>query len=110
MITLISTFAVLGFYMLYSTSKRAELTFKYKFQHSINQNEKTAKYLALIFFTSSLFLSIITLGISSGIFSFLIVLMTVGSLVVLLAPLHFFNLPILIFIMMFCFVTEIFLT
>tara|TARA_R110002167_G_scaffold360062_2_gene577428 strand:- start:1854 stop:2186 length:333 start_codon:yes stop_codon:yes gene_type:complete len=109
MTTITISLALLGFYILYSTSKRAELTLTYKLQQWARQNHQKGKYLGLGLLFMSLMFSIATLGISSGVFSFLVILMTVGSLIVLIAPLRFFNLSALLIIGLLCFGIELFL-
>ncbi|MFB9051611.1 hypothetical protein ACFFVB_00840 [Formosa undariae] len=110
MITLASSFALLGFYMLYSTSKRAPLTLELGFQKKINENIKISKYSAGFLLLLSLILCVIDLGTGAGVFSFLVVLMTVGSLIVLVAPLRFIKLSTLIIITILSFGIEIYLS
>ena len=106
MVSLSVTLALIGFYMLYSTSKRAKLIFQYDFQKWITENQKSGKIIGLNLLIVSLLLSIFSLGFGSGIFSFLVIIMTMGSLVVLISPLRFFNLSALFVIAIVCFGVE----
>ncbi|MEH6657339.1 DUF3325 family protein [Leeuwenhoekiella marinoflava] len=109
MITIASSLALLGFYMVYSTSKRAKLALEYKLQKWAKENEHIGKFLGIGLLLISLICSITALGIGAGVFSFLVIVMTSGSLVVLLSPLRFFNLPILMISIVLCFGIEIIL-
>ena len=106
MVSLSVTLALIGFYMLYSTSKRAKLILQYDFQKWIIENQKNGKIIGLSLLIVSLLLSILSLGFGSGIFSFLVILMTMASLVVLISPLRFFNLSALFVIAIVCFGVE----
>ena len=110
MITLISSLSLLGFYMFYSTSKRAPLTHKFRFQKWLNNNVKISKYIATCIFLISLIFCIFFLGLGAGIFSFIVILMTVGSLVVLIMPLRFINLSTVLILTILSFGIEIYLT
>ena len=106
MVSLSVILALIGFYMLYSTSKRAKLILQYDFQKWITENQKSGKIIGLSLIIVSLLISILSLGFGSGIFSFLVILMTMGSLVVLISPLRFFNLSALLVIAIVCFGVE----
>ncbi|AUC84608.1 hypothetical protein CW731_04510 [Polaribacter sp. ALD11] len=109
MLTLTCCIAFLGFYLLYSTSKRAELTLQYKLQRKSAANKKTASYFGIGLLLISLIPCLFYYGIGAGIFSYLVIVMTVGCCIVLIAPLRFFNLTKLIIITVIAFVIEIFL-
>lgn len=106
MLTLTVLLALIGFYMLYSTSKRAKLVLQYNFQKWITKNQKNGKIIGLSLLVISLLTSIFSLGFGAGFFSFLVILMTIGSLVVLISPLRFFNLPTLTIIAIISFGVE----
>ena len=106
MVTLSILIALIGFYMLYSTSKRAKLTLQYDFQKWVIENQKNSKIIGLTLLIVSAILSMFFLGFGAGLFSFLVVIMTIGSLVVLISPLRFFNLSTLIIIAIVCFGVE----
>ncbi|QDO95253.1 hypothetical protein FNB79_15150 [Formosa sediminum] len=110
MVTLASSFSLFGFYMLYSTSKRAPLQFELQLQKRINENDKISKYCAVFLLLVSLLICIADLGIGAGAFSFLMILMTLGSLIVLVAPLRFFKLSTIVLITMLSLGIEIYLT
>ena len=61
------------------------------FEPSINEHKKTSTYVGLALIILSLGLSCFFWGLGSGTFTFLILLMTVASLVILLAPLRLLN-------------------
>jgi len=91
MATLISFLTFIAFYLLYGTSKKmvavSELgTGKWKCK-----NKKIAQLASLALMILSLGLSCYYWGLGSGTFSFFILLMTVASLVILLAPLRLLN-------------------
>ncbi len=109
MITLICSLALLGFYMLYSTSKRAELSLHYKLQQWIKGHGQIGKGMGTGLLLASFTISILYLGWGVGIFSFIVITITVGSLVVLLSPLRFFNLSTLIIGVLLSFGIEFFL-
>ena len=88
MISLIILLTWIGFEFFYQTSKKAE-------QHSpewlatwFGANVKAAKIYGAILLGVALVLSIIQLGLGSGFFAFLCILMLIGSLVVLISPLQ----------------------
>lgn len=109
MITIASSLALLGFYMVYSTSKRAKLALEYKLQKWVKENEQIGKFSGIGFVLISLICSITALGFGAGVFSFLVIVMTSCSLVVLVSPLRFCKLPVLIVSIVLCFGIEIIL-
>lgn len=106
MTTLSVTLSLIGFYMLYSGSKRAKLVLQYDFQKWLTENPKIGKFAGLVLLFISLITSVLSLGIGSGIFSFLVILMTMASLIVLISPLRFFNISALLVIAMVCYGVE----
>ena len=90
MVTIISLLTFIAFYLLYSTSKMAA-TGNLGFEQTIRAYRKTAKYISLALMIFSLGLSCFYWGLGSGTFTFFILLMTVTSLVILLAPLRLLN-------------------
>lgn len=95
--------------MLYSTSKRAKLILQYSFQKWITKNPKNGKFSGLVLLSISLMISVLSLGLGSGIFSFIVIIMTIASLVVLISPLHFFNFSKLLIIATIHFGVEFFI-
>ena len=96
MITLTIALALLGFFMLYSTSRRASLTLQYSFQKWMADNRKTSTYLGLLLLGVSLLSGVMTWGFGAGVFGFLVVIMTVASLTIIVAPLRFFKRSVVI--------------
>ena len=90
MTTLTNLFIFLGFYTLYSSSKRAALN-NSKIDLWIQQRYKPLKLTGVFLLLIGLGLSILTEGFATGTFLWFIVLMTLGSLVILLTPLKLMN-------------------
>lgn len=109
MVSLSIILALIGFYMLYSTSKRAKLILQYNFQKWTNKNPQNGKIIGLTLLCISLIISMLSLGWAAGFFSFLVVTMTIASLVVLVSPLRFFNLSTLLIITVLCLGAEFFI-
>lgn len=109
MITLIICLALVGFFILYSTSNRAELTLQYKLQTWVRAHNNLGTYFGVVLLVFSLILAIVYLGTGAGTFAFLIILMTTASLVVLIAPLRFIKLFTLIILILLSFGVEILL-
>ena len=91
MITLAIAFCLTGFYLFYSTSRRAVLKPRAALQRWVNYNISKAKRIGSVLFLFSFLVCLFVLGAASGTFSFLIILKTTASLVVLLAPLRLFK-------------------
>lgn len=91
MISFIAFNIFLGFYVLYNTSKKATLSNNLQIQRWIQHNPKPSRFvgLAILAIAYSLLISIKAIGASSLIY--FIQLMTIGSLVVILAPLKIIN-------------------
>ncbi|KDN56658.1 hypothetical protein [Flavobacterium seoulense] len=96
MITLVSLIVFLAFFVLYNTSKKATLATNFQAERWIQQNPKPSRFigLGLLLIAYILLLSIKAAGVSS--FLFLIQIMTIGSLVVILAPLKIINYKLII--------------
>lgn len=109
MATGISLLAFISFYLLYSTSKKMSGIGNLGFEESIGTHEKASKYIGLALMIFSLGLSCFYWGLGAGTFTFFIILMTVASLVILLAPLRLMNYPFLILIFACSFIFEILL-
>ncbi|UZD22884.1 hypothetical protein PBT90_05560 [Algoriphagus halophytocola] len=88
MISLIILLTWIGFEFFYQTSKKAELHSPEWLATWFGANEVRAKIYGAILLGVSLVLSIIQLGLGSGFFAFLCILMLIGSLVVLISPLR----------------------
>ncbi|MCM5661418.1 DUF3325 family protein [Galbibacter mesophilus] len=86
MISLIIFLIFIGFYALYNSSKRAALNTS-KIEVWLQKNLKISKVTAILLLSISLVLSIFENGFASGTLLWFILLMTLGSLTILLAPL-----------------------
>lgn len=91
----ISLLVFMAFYLLYSTSTKMTVVGNLGFEQSIGEHKKTSKYVGLALMILSLGLSCFHWGIGSGTLTFFIILMTIASLVNLLAPLRLLNYPFL---------------
>lgn len=91
MISLVSLSIFLAFYVLYNTSKKATLSSKFPMERWIQQHSKTSRYLGLgiILIAYALLISIKAIGACTLIF--FIQIMTIASLVIILAPLKIIN-------------------
>lgn len=88
MITGISLILCIAFYLLYSTSKKMAGAGVLGFEKWADDHRTTCQYLGLALMILSLVLSCWIWGLGSGIFTYFVLLMTVASLIVLLAPLR----------------------
>ncbi|QDH80646.1 hypothetical protein FKX85_17000 [Echinicola soli] len=88
MITITVLIALAGFICFYITSKRAVLDRELSIVKWGQHKPHIAKRVGGVLLVFGGLLSVIVLGIGAGIFAYAVVLMTVGSLVVLLNPLR----------------------
>lgn len=107
MITLIVCLTALGFMLAYYTSKRAQIP-RTPLADWSRKNGSKSNTMGVVFMILGLLGSIYQLGITSGIFSFLVILMTVGSLTVLVYPLHFIPKKVLVSIAILFLLIEIY--
>lgn len=91
MATLISLLTFIAFYLLYGTSKKMVAVGELGIEKWTGENKKIAQIASMALMIFSLGLSCFYWGLGSGVFTFLILLMTVASLVILLAPLRLLN-------------------
>ena len=89
MITSLLFLEAYAFYILYSTSQRAELTLKDKCQKYFYTHQKVAQYMGSGLLLL-LLISYITLWGVAGALAWLATLMAMGSLIVLLLPMRLF--------------------
>ena len=91
MISLVSLTVFLAFYVLYNTSKKATLSSNFQIERWIQQHPKPSRFIGLgiLAIAYSFLISLKAVGASTLIF--LIQIMTIGSLVVILAPLKIMN-------------------
>ncbi len=92
MITLSILFILIGFLLCYSTSKRAKPAVDFRYIKRVFKQKKNANITGLLSILFGLTCSIIILGPGAGVFSFLVILMGIASLVILLTPLNYFSL------------------
>lgn len=107
MITGIITTCLTGFLFFYYTSRRAIIEYRSATIEWIGAHAVESKIAAGGFFTISIVLAVLHWGFLGGIFSFVVILMTVGSLVLLLHPLKLFRPVYLVGITALIFVLEI---
>ena len=91
MLTAIVFLSFLGFFLLYNTSKKAELSHMLFLEKWTQARSGAAKAAGLLLLSLALAGSVNYWGTGAGIFSFLVILMTIGSCVVLIAPLRYLN-------------------
>lgn len=91
MISLVSLTVFLAFFVLYNTSKRAILSSNFQLERWVQQNPKPSRFIGLgiLLIAYALLISIKAIGASTLIF--FIQVMTIGSLIVILAPLKIIN-------------------
>lgn len=82
-----------GFYILYFTSKRMVAVPTLKFETWIKTHNSAATMGGLSLLLLSCFLFIYSLGLAAGILTYMVMLMTIGSLIILLAPLQLLTYP-----------------
>lgn len=95
MVTFISLLTFMAFYLLYGTSKKMASAGELGIGKWTGEHKKIAQAASLALMILSLGLSYFLWGLGSGTFTFFILLMTVASLVILLAPLRLLNYPFL---------------
>ncbi|MEM0575845.1 hypothetical protein [Flavobacterium polysaccharolyticum] len=98
MITIAFCTLFLAFYMLYYTSKRVNLTYKFAFEKWMRINPIGTKITGLCLLLVAYFLWINTMGLVSGSLFFIVTLMTIASLIVILKPLKIIPLINLLFL------------
>ncbi|WP_264552677.1 hypothetical protein [Flavobacterium sp. N2038] len=91
MITLASLIVFLAFYTLYYTSKRAVLSYDLGFEKWMKKNPKQTKITGLLLLTVAYIMWLFTQSLCCGTLMFFIQLMTIGSLIIILAPLKKVN-------------------
>ncbi|HET8736331.1 MAG TPA: hypothetical protein VFM69_07015 [Pricia sp.] len=91
MITSISFLAFAGFYFQYCTSERIQTPEGLGFEGWAATHAKISNSMGLALMLLSCILCIVNWGLGAGIFGFLILVMTIGSLILLAAPLKLIN-------------------
>ena len=88
MVSTISFLVFIAFYLLYSTSKKMAGVGVLGFENWVADHRSLTHYSGLALLLLALGLSVWLWGLGSGVFTFFILLMTLASLIVLLAPLQ----------------------
>ena len=91
MLTVVVFLSFLGSFLLYNTSKKAELSHSLFLEKWAQASPEAAKTAALLLLAVALAGSMVQWGTGVGIFSFLVILMTVASSIVLIAPLRYIS-------------------
>lgn len=107
MTSLLCFISLLGFFLLYNTSKKADLSRSFFLERIAQENPKASKIIGLLLTATCLVGSMLYWGTGSGIFAFFVILMTVGSAVVLIAPLRYINYKMVSGLFLFFLVMEI---
>ncbi|WP_018474911.1 hypothetical protein [Echinicola pacifica] len=79
---------LIGFLFLYYTSQKAQLGGHSPIRTFARRAPQLAKGIGVFCLLVAALLAVLGLGLGAGIFSFIVLLMTVGSLVVIVAPLQ----------------------
>lgn len=87
--TLLVFITFIGFFLTYNTSKKAKLNRSFFLEKKAQDYPREAKIIGLGLMILVLIGSVFHWGVASGIFAFFVILMTVGSMVVLIPPLRY---------------------
>ncbi|RVT79702.1 hypothetical protein EOD40_00915 [Flavobacterium sufflavum] len=91
MISIISLTVFLAFYVLYNTSKKATLSSNFQIERWIQHYSKASRFIGIGILAIAYSFLIALKAIGSATLIFIILIMTIGSLVVILAPLKIIN-------------------
>jgi SNF family Na+-dependent transporter len=97
MITSIILLIFLVSFVFYSTSKKAQLTSKTIFEDWIQSHRQYSKIISSLLLVTAFILSINNFGITSGIIFWLVILMSLLSLIIIISPLKKVNYKHLVF-------------
>lgn len=89
MTVLLILISLLGFFLCYSTSKKATLNHNFLLEKIAQDNPEISKGIGVLLLLIAMGGSIWYWGIAAGIFGFFVILMTVGSTIILVAPLKY---------------------
>jgi hypothetical protein len=111
MITIGALLAFFGFFSGYNASRKAVLRGDSRLELWLRRNASKAKISGVFLLVASLILVVTEKGLGAGSLMFVVVLMTIGSLVVILSPLRLLTLrsALLIFALSFLFEMSTFL-
>lgn len=96
----------LGFYALYNTSKKAQLYTIFKIEKWFQKNERKGKIIGLGLLLIPIIILTLYRGLGAGILIWFILLMTIGSLTIIISPIRIINYKALIFIFIVGFTLE----
>ncbi|MEL4308024.1 DUF3325 family protein [Joostella sp. CR20] len=108
MISFVILLVFFGFYAFYSTSKRAVLN-NSKIDLWLQQKYSPLKLTGLLLLIISLGITILVKGFGAGTLLWIVILMTVGSLVVLITPLRTIHFKTLFVLFIFSVLVELFI-
>lgn len=107
MTTLLFFISLIGFFLLYNTSKKVKLKRSFLLEEIAQKNPKYSKITGMSLISLALIGSILYWGMGAGIFAFFVVLMTVGSAVVLMAPLKYLRHKLVAVLFVVSFIVEL---
>jgi hypothetical protein len=81
-----------GFFILYNTSRKANLSTKGAFEKWLQQHPAAAKGVGILLIIASFVILVVKDGTGTGILTALLLLMTAGCLTVAIAPLYYLRL------------------
>ncbi|WP_258099594.1 hypothetical protein [Marinoscillum pacificum] len=110
MISLATYLTFLGFWFCYQTSQKAVLAAPNKVEMWLRSDRLKGNSLGVVLLFSGLFMCIMALGLGSGFFGFIMLVSTISSLVIVLAPIGLLNLGIGSAFALLCLLIEIILT
>lgn len=91
MISLLLIIIFTTFYIFYATTERVKVSNSLGIEKNIKTHKKQAKVIGTLLFLSSFILAIYKLGLALGVLFNILGYMTLGGLIVLLAPLQLIN-------------------
>ena len=107
MITLLSTFTFIGFYLWYATTKRIKVETWLGLESWSKEHHKESKILGSLFLLVGSAIALYFYGLGAGSFLFLVTFMTIGCLVILLVPLKLVHKPVLALMIVLVFLVEV---
>jgi len=91
MYTIILLLIFIAFLLLYNTSKKSSWTDKPIWAANLEQRKMLSVVISTILLLIACILLVCYNGMTSGIFSFIVMIMTIGSLIVLLFPFRYLS-------------------
>ncbi|AUC14937.1 hypothetical protein BTO06_07200 [Tenacibaculum sp. SZ-18] len=107
MITLITLTNLVACYAFYNTSKRALLNRTTFLGYWFQSNNKISKFVGITLILIGMLLSVLYLGVTSGILFFLILFITVLSLLIIVIPMKIVNIDKILLLLLLGIFTEI---